>query len=103
MVASIRVDRRCFEVDEEILIPLLDDVYSTYDELCQINSRTYLGYEELKLYRATYIQYTSLLQFVYSFCNLSVWRFPDGHHELLNLCSGDFVPRDAVNVLPFDD
>lgn len=101
MVPSIRFDNRCIELREEVLISLLDDIYSSYDELCDSYSADF-GYEELNLWQATYIQYTSLLQFIYSFCKLSVWRFSDGHHKLVNLCSGDLIPR-AVNVLPFDD
>lgn len=103
MVACVLPDNRCVEIREDDLTSLLDSVYSSYDELCHITLHTYPGYEELKLFKATYLQYTSLLQYVYSLCKLSVWRYPDGHHELLNLCSGDLIPRDAVNILPFDD
>lgn len=110
MVPSIRFDNnRCIELSEYDLTSLLDSVYSDlctdYDELCRIISITDTRpcNEDLKSYRATFLLYTSLLQFVYSFCNLSVWRYPDGYHKLVNLCSGDSIPLGAVNVLPFDD
>lgn len=103
MIPSIRIDNRCIDFHEEVLISLLNDLYSSYDELCDSYSSADFGPDELKLWEATFIQYTSLLQFVYSFCNLSVWRFPDGYHKLVNLCSGDLIPRGAVNILPFDD
>ena len=103
MVPSLRFDNRCVEFCEDDLTSLLDSVYLSYDELCHIISHTCPCNEDLKFYKATYLQYTSLLQYVYSLCNLSVWRYPDGHHELLNLCSGDLIPRGAVNILPFDD
>ena len=104
MVPSICFNnRRSIEFCQDEITSLLDSVYSDFDELCYIISRIDSCDEDLKYYKATYLQYTSLLQYVYSLCNLSVWRYPDGHHKLVNLCSGVSIPLGAVNILPFDD
>ena len=88
------------DISEEDLLIKLDTVWQFYDFTCTYSDVFTLNecddyFKDLDL-----LEYNILLYFIYAHCHRSVWRFPDGHHELreLNDC---YYPQSYL-ILPFN-
>lgn len=88
------------DISEEDLLIKLDTVWQFYDFTCTYSDVFTLNecddyFKDLDL-----LEYNILLYFIYVHCHRSVWRFPDGHHELRELNDG-YYPQSYL-ILPFN-
>lgn len=88
------------DISEEDLLIMLDADWRFYDFICTCSDVIILSEfddynKELEL-----LNYNILLYFIYTQFHRSVWRFPDGHHELREL-NDDYYPQSYL-ILPFN-
>ncbi len=87
------------DISEKDLLIQLDTVWQSFDFICTCSDVFILNecdvYINLEL-----LEYNILLYFIYLHCHRSVWRFPDGHHELREL-NDDYYPQSYL-ILPFN-
>ena len=88
------------DISEKDLLIQLDTVWQSSDFLCTCSDVFILDECDVYIKDLQLLEYNILLYFIYLHCHRSVWRFPDGHHELREL-NDDYYPQSYL-ILPFN-
>lgn len=88
------------DISEEDLLFKLDTVWQVYDFTSTYSDVFTLNECDVFFKDSNLLEYNILLYFIYVHFHRSVWRFPDGHHELRELNDG-YYPQSYL-ILPFD-
>lgn len=88
------------DISEENLLIQLNTVWHSYDCICTCSDVFTLNECDDYIKDLELLEYNILLYFIYVHFHRSVWRFPDGHHELREL-NDDYYPQSYL-ILPFN-